>query len=81
MSYTRLTDKEHARVKLEWRERIALELVGQLTCVSPMAETFNGTWCGRARTAHTMKVFFTRALTSHPPFPIPHKGGTPPENC
>jgi uncharacterized membrane protein len=26
MTYTRLTDKEHARVKQEWRERIALEL-------------------------------------------------------
>ena len=26
MTYIRLTDKEHARVKLEWRERIALEL-------------------------------------------------------
>ena len=26
MTYIRLTDKEHARVKQEWRERIALEL-------------------------------------------------------
>jgi hypothetical protein len=26
MSYIRLTDKERAGVKLEWRERIALEL-------------------------------------------------------
>jgi hypothetical protein len=26
MTYTHLTDKEHTRVKLEWRERIALEL-------------------------------------------------------